>query len=872
VILRDLRVEGFRCFRNEARLSLSPDRVSVLHGDNGSGKSTLLWALVRAFMDSFKAGGAAAEELRPWGTGLSPSIKVEFEHGGRSYRLSKAFLGSRGARLDRLEGHAYLPLHEKESVDEELRRMLQCEAKGAGLSLSPNWGIAQVLWAPQEGMKLGKVSGPVLESIRASLGGYIAGAGGAKLTKAVEDEYLKSWTPKGKVKAGSGLDLLMRELSNVEQLHQHWFERAALLPQRQKALIEQQEAIATLSARRSLLASERTQLAQQAEAYQRLQNEVVTTKQARDLGQERWKSVDGRIIAITLSRRQETELAGVLQDCDRQRAGADERLEHARTQYETEKTALDRLQSEALEIESLTQRWRAAGGYTVLLQAVPLAKDLERNQQGLAFHGLPADLPRLRKIDADLNTARARLEAALIFLEIVPDSAQQITVRNGAPAGHRGIEAGELFRATGSPVVEIEIAGVGVVRAGGPGGSAVELEAQVRSLEGEWTRLAGGPLDVVEKCASLREKLVAIAGTERQASAMEREKSEFERQYPVWVEQPPAPAAMSAEIEYRQTQWKAAHQTVSQALLEAQKDLGQAEMASTTLAHRRAAADAGLLKVREELRSLLADGMSEEQRLQARDAAALESQACAVRLKQTEEELSRFPADIVTRHQAAEKELATLETSLRDLEMAGSKMRGSLEDLLNEAPYDKLAAAEEDLAEARLRRNEQQLDADGTKLLRETLQSCGKKAQEGIFDHVASKATELLKRISGRNEWGAITLDGLSPQDFVPAAAGQGVGLENLSGGESEQVHLATRLALAKILTESAPHLVVLDDVLMATDDKRLGRILEILEEWRSRMQFLILTCHKDRYRALSGADFIAMEEVTGSRPVSARG
>ena len=53
--------------------------------------------------------------------------------------------------------------------------------------------------------------------------------------------------------------------------------------------------------------------------------------------------------------------------------------------------------------------------------------------------------------------------------------------------------------------------------------------------------------------------------------------------------------------------------------------------------------------------------------------------------------------------------------------------------------------------------------------------------------------------------------------------------------------------------------LVVLDDVLTATDDERLKRVLAILEEMRPHAQFLVLTCHPERYRLLKSANFIDM-------------
>ncbi len=86
--------------------------------------------------------------------------------------------------------------------------------------------------------------------------------------------------------------------------------------------------------------------------------------------------------------------------------------------------------------------------------------------------------------------------------------------------------------------------------------------------------------------------------------------------------------------------------------------------------------------------------------------------------------------------------------------------------------------------------------------------------------------------------------------------------VEQVSGGEREQIYLATRLALADVLARGERQLVVLDDVLTATDTGRLARVMGILEEAAQRLQVLILTCHPERYRGVAGANFVDLEAI----------
>ena len=70
------------------------------------------------------------------------------------------------------------------------------------------------------------------------------------------------------------------------------------------------------------------------------------------------------------------------------------------------------------------------------------------------------------------------------------------------------------------------------------------------------------------------------------------------------------------------------------------------------------------------------------------------------------------------------------------------------------------------------------------------------------------------------------------------------------------------RLALANVLAKDARQLVVLDDVLNATDAGRLARLLTLLEEMSALLQIVILTCHPERYRGLAEAKFFELQSA----------
>jgi len=128
---------------------------------------------------------------------------------------------------------------------------------------------------------------------------------------------------------------------------------------------------------------------------------------------------------------------------------------------------------------------------------------------------------------------------------------------------------------------------------------------------------------------------------------------------------------------------------------------------------------------------------------------------------------------------------------------------------------------------------------------------------------VEHTATRMLSRIAGPRLGSIRLADSFLPTGVRPELATEQVELANLSGGEEEQLFLATRLALGQLLAKSERQLGVLDDVLTATDTGRLVRLLTVLEEAADHLQIVILTCHPERYRALEKAEFFDLQQLS---------
>ncbi len=91
-----------------------------------------------------------------------------------------------------------------------------------------------------------------------------------------------------------------------------------------------------------------------------------------------------------------------------------------------------------------------------------------------------------------------------------------------------------------------------------------------------------------------------------------------------------------------------------------------------------------------------------------------------------------------------------------------------------------------------------------------------------------------------------------------------------LSDGTREQVAILARLAFADMLCEQGlPALVVLDDALAFSDERRFQRMVAILEKVAKRMQVVILTCREERFADLE-ATRLVIEPASSVAPSAA--
>ena len=898
MILRAITISGWRCFLEERAVGPFTDGLNVIHAPNGTGKSTLFEALQRGLLDAHGVTGHNVEAIRPWGRSLTPRVTIELEHAGQTYRVIKQYLDGATSGLERQEDGRFRPVSEGRAADDEVRAILNGEAPGRGATKQQHWGIAQILWAPQGDLALASLSGNLVADIHSLLGVQLSGAEAGRLEKKVDDLYHSYFTPGGSLKTGRNAPLtqLEQRLQEAEQRCRDAEERHLDFEEASRRVeelrLEQHQARVDTEELRRALKKARAR----AQAYGRLKSQYEAHQKAAEAAQAKHEALTARIDHILGIRKQVEQAQEENKDLTeartlyaREYAGLQKVFATARAELEDVRSIRPQV-DEAAKLADAARRYldtlaRATAAGDTLERIEEVEAELSERSEERAAVAAPdtKQLRAIRKCIRGRDDAQRSLDASLTTLEIVPEKDGRLRLVAGENIGEQALHAGEPTQVKGSPEVVADIEGLGRVRAWGPEGSVEDHRKALAKATGKLAELAEPfgtqELEALEKrredAQALDEKITqsearleTLLGDSTKEELLQQRATiaaaiaAFLEAHHQWESQPPDADDLHAQaedirarfvsrIEPAEADWQKAQTALSQSE-------GQKEKAELRI-------HGGLSHIEElstRLRELTTDGKSDEDRRQELGALALEWDAATAKTSDVQRLLEEYDADPT-------EEVGRLEQSLLATEERGTQTlerekieEGKLQTLASAGPYSALAAAEEEHAALREQVQVEQQRIAAIELLRTTLTTCRAEAVAAVVGPVELTATRLFHRIAGRRLGGVTLGEAFSPAAMTPAGASSPVDVENLSGGEREQLYIATRLALADLLAKGERQLVVLDDVLTFTDTGRLARVMGLLEEAAERLQVLILTCHPERYATLREATLMDLEAL----------
>ncbi|MYB40495.1 AAA family ATPase [Candidatus Saccharibacteria bacterium] len=885
--IRSLAVNQFKKFTSPTRLGGVEDGLNVVVGPNEMGKSTLLDALRAVLFEKYSSRAQPIMALQNDRNQAAPVVELAIELDDGLYRITKRFVKKPYARLACPDGRNL----EGDTAEDTLRALLDFHEPGKTGAKPETLGMWNVLWV-QQGQSFGALELP--ESARSSLhsalesevGAVLGGRRGRALPKAIESQLGELVTSTTNRPRGAYKELIDR----VNTLRQ---ELGALRVRRQDLtqtladLEEAQENLQRLSigdrdrADRKELDEARERHSQLAELEARIEAGCTERELRSRTLQQAEQAVEAR---IRLKADVKTEMEA-LEAAGSKLTGVREEEEVARSkvdglrggvrQAETSLTKADEAVSQHRRVLSAAERQARVSDLEARFEKAQAAEDLQGKAQQAAAAILVTDeaIEGIREAAQRRDSIRSRLDAAATVISF--------DMSEGCISGIDVNE--EPLMADGRTVRSVEPVTITI-----PGRGRILVEPAIKdrdrllrqqrdaatalreALEEAGAKSVSAAEDQYSRRLSLlRDAELSRQGAELHAPAtidyeagakaladyieglrrvLQREMEELDLQA--------LPTRRDAETALRTAQEQADEarsvlDTARAALSGPEDTLGQLQTEIATLQGRYDESKDRLERLHVEVTQAEADCSDDDLQSNTDSArTALSEQETAIeRLeeKRSDETLPQLKARIGRLEKALRErreKRAKLETEVVGLRSRVEAAEGAgLDEAIEQW------ACELELAKEEKRRHDREVEVLG--LLLSTLRSAEQEAKEQYLSPVLKRVRPYLQLLFPGAD---IRIDENLHVAGVVREAGYEEAFNHLSMGTQEQIAVLVRLAFAEMLVEQGhPATVVLDDALVFSDDRRMGRIFDILNMAARNVQVIVFTCREQLFEGLGG-------------------
>ena len=901
--LRSLAVNQFKKFTTPIRLEGIEDGLNVVVGPNEMGKSTLLDALRAVLFEKYSSRAQPIMALQNDRNQAAPVVELVFELDDGPYRITKRFIKRPYARLSCPDGRSL----EGDAAEDTLRSLLDFDEPGKTGAKPESLGMWNVLWV-QQGRSFGALDLP--ESARSSLhsalesevGTLLGGRRGRALPQAIEKQLSELITGRTKQPRGAYKEVLDR-VETVSQEIDDLRSRRGDLTQTLNELEEAQETLERLSTgNRDQV--DQNELDEARQLYRWLAEleahiEAASTElklRKRTLDQAEQAAVERKQLKDDINA-EET----ALEEARQRLVGVGKQEKHDRSRVDALRAKVRQSEAAVTQADEAVSRCRRVLG-TVELQA--RLRDLEgrcekaqaadkrrREAQQAAAAILVTDqaIMAIHKAAKGLQAVQGRLNAAatLISFDMTHDGLSGIKV-NGDPVtdDRLSVQAVEPVTITvpdrGRITVAPAIAGrEELLRRQRNAKTSLKealAVASVKSVADADDRYAKRQKLLRDgDIASQEAELYAPATDDCEAGAqaladcieglrqvLRREMNELDLQ--------DLPVRQEAETTCRAAQGQAVE--ARNALNIARAALSGPEDTLSTLQREIGPLQGRYDESKDRLEKLQNRVAQEEEALsdnqlqsaiKAARAARSEQQTAIASLEEqrTDETLPQLTARIERLERALEerrKKSTKLKVSIAGLKSSVEAAEGAG---LDEAIAQK--ARDLEILEEAKGRQDREVRVLG--LLLSTLRVAEQAAKEQYLSPVLSRVRPYLQVLfPGAN----IHLDENLHITGMVRETGYEEAFSRLSMGTQEQIAVLVRLAFAEMLVEQGrPATVVLDDALVFSDDRRMGRIFDILNMAARNVQVVVFTCREQLFESL-GARQLLLEPAGSEELASA--
>lgn len=859
--IHEIVIDNFKAIGHLELRELPGSGVIVIAGDNEQGKSTIMEAIdtVLNYKHSSRAGNIRA--LQPVGQDVPSTVTLTISVGEVTLRIAKQFNRKASSTLDVLA-----PRTENLTGTRADDRLSEILAQNVDEQLLSTLFLRQ--GEVEAAIKAAGI--PSLAQALDAEGGQ-SGGEDTELTEAVDAEYLRYYTPKG------------RETGELKSTH-------AQLQDATDELAEARADVAKLSGyvdNVSRLTAERDRAQ---EALPGAREELAAKEDARNEAEQVRQKAD----ALT------EELARATETLERARAEAHRRsvlrkeLAELRESLESQARSLpeakEKAGHEATTIASLSEDLdEARGAEERAAEELKSAKQAHRLLAQQARRDELDDLlGQLDELDEKLREVGEAPEVTDEQLEAVDKAATELSVQRRlretlaakltlrAPDTETVSVNGEEVQVTADERV-IELTGETTVRIGAvtaeftPG-----EESGADTVEEAERKLAGllRDLDCAD-VAEVRRRNDESHRVAQETEALERERGQLLKQrdqtelrreldnlkQSLQDTEIPELSVAEAQVAVDHAEEVLTKAQAAAKLVESKLDPWREKKHAHELRVLEATLEAAQGEVDRKAASLQE---SESERSDAELAEAVSDaetarEDVAARREEARQALQAADPELAAQlHEGARAKLTGLEQTISGAKEELARLTGFIEQA--SGADERLERAESERESVRLRLASLERRAEAAELLKEVLDRHRREARARYAQPFAEQLTQLARTVFGPEV--QFSLDE-QLQVEERSIDGRALPLASLSGGAKEQLAILTRFAIARLVSRednSVP--VFVDDALGSTDPSRLDRMAALFSQAGRNSQVFVLTCVPQRYESVTGKREYRVEEL----------
>ena len=852
------------------RLDGFTSELNVVCETNEFGKSTVLKSLEMLLFKPFSSADRQIKALQTTNVLDGPEGEITFSNEGRTYRFTKRFLKSKGARLqDTLTGEEIAIDRAAEEAMATLLRSDKFEGGPSGL-----------LWVRQ-GMSMDGITdnGQIASRLEGELGTLVGGERAREYLDRVTKELGEVLTKQGKPKKGGALSLAQQAVQTTEtelaearrlrdqtrsfgvELEKVEAEITRLAREGEDASISQdisstREAMAQTrqySDALALLEAKQAQAIATAERAEARQTEHIAALVSYNETKDRLKKTDADC----------KDQMSKLQALEQKRSDIRVSIAAYEDQQETLSKARRKREALGLQRQRLDVLQKELQHLHGLLEQLTTLED-EQTKLTDTLSDLPlisrTELETLRRVETEIKQYEAALSAVStrLYFDMSKAGEGRVTL-----AG-KTVATGPL-ELSGDQSLLIE--GIGELRSDD---SRLRETTHNRDVAKEkytdlLARFGVSNLTEAVKCADQRQALesdrkrvtadmLRLAPEGRAALETDLNRAETEARDvadSLEIAEPDLDVANETDMLEQLREGRAKLDVTDEALTTARKTLSDLETEQARLRERLSGLN---LSLDEAAREAKANKLAGEKIKADANVKAMAIEVTNLKSNAPDQPLDMLKARLTRLERVASQSRAQLESlktkaaalrARRDAAFEGEDAEATVSAL-----EDRLASQRDELA-GQLRAKDVRI------LLRDTLIETQTRLREAYTAPVTQELAPLLSRVIPGAEAGLGESLGVDTvlRDGKIEKIGQ------LSGGTQEQFAILTRLAYARLLTRSgASAPVILDDALVYADDARRDAMFDVLEfvsTGETPIQIIYLSCHAGATNQLGGTRII---------------